>query len=144
MDLTVLIAIIVIGIITILNSIFLWRFQKKIRVEVEHFTNKLTDMHLDSKIADIFSENLDHENLHKLTNNLFNRIKEEFNLTSKNHSDLVEELRKANIDEELKETLIDFFQQMIIISYKEESMEHSDRDQIKKKLKMIIKMLNNK
>ncbi len=144
MDFTVLIAIIVVGLITILNSIYLWMFQKKVKKEIERFTNKLSDIHLDSKIADIFSEKMDHENLHKLTNNLFKKIKEEFNLTANNHSDLVEELRNADIDENLKEALIDFFQQMIIISYKEEEMEHSDRDQIKKKLKMIVKMINSR
>ena len=144
MGVVYLVLLIVFGLISIVNSVFLVILNSKVKKDIEAFNNKLTDLHLDSKISDIFSESMDHESLHKLTNNLFKRIKEDFNLKANNHSELVEELKKADIDDDLKEALVDFFQQMIIIAYKEEEMEQSDKEALKKKIKMIIKMLNKK
>ncbi len=144
MEAVYLIILVVFSLISIVNSIFLILFNSRLKKEIEMFNNKLMELHLDSKITDIFSESMDHENLHKLTNNLFRRIKEEFNLKANNHSELVEELKKADIDEDLKDALVDFFQQMIIIAYKEEEMEKEDKDALKKKIKMIIRMLNNR
>lgn len=113
----------------------LWKWEVTIK-------EQLDQLRTETKLSDIFSGNGAGENVYSLSNQLFRTLKQQFALESASYTQMVRELEHASkIPQELREALIDFFEHMILISYKDHDIPEEERDQLKSKIRLIMKRL---
>ncbi|MBN1645973.1 hypothetical protein JW868_02950 [Candidatus Woesearchaeota archaeon] len=128
-----------------LSYVISWLMYRKIVRTRHELRAMLAEVNLNSKIADTFSHNIDQHNISSLANNLVKKLKSKYGMRSTSYSDLVMEIRHSReISDDLREALIDFFEHLVLISYKEETISDQERVDLKRKLKMIIKLFQNK
>ncbi|MFH1590889.1 MAG: hypothetical protein ABIC95_03090 [archaeon] len=136
--------LVIVGILaiwTLLNSVLLFVLFRRMRHDETDYHHKLSDLSISSRITTAFSKHLDPHDITQLANDLFERIKHRFNLEAHSYSELITKLQQTeSIEPKLKDDLVDFFQEMILISYKEESISDKEKDEIKTKLKMILRI----
>jgi len=120
-----------------------WMLNKKIHRMFNELKKYETEIDLDSQLSDIFSEN-NQKKSYELGHKMMNYLKRKFKLHSNSYSDMIEEVKKKkDMDDALKEYLVDLFQDMIIISYKTDLISKDERDNLKKKIKMVIKRIES-
>lgn len=112
----------------------LWTWELKIKDQLEQ-------LRTETKLSDIFSGQGRSENVYALANNLFRTVKQQFGLEATSYTEMVRELEHAHVGTELREALIDFFEHMILISYKDHDVPTEERDQLKGKIRLIMKKL---
>lgn len=141
MDFTLILAIVaILGCVlcAVLISI-LFKQVKKLQKDIK---NELAELSMDSKLSSMFSENSSLKNIDSLTKILFNNIKQRFGLRASSYSEIIEEIKiDSNISRDLKELLIDFFDEIIRISYREQTISESEKDNLRRKTKTIIKRI---
>jgi len=116
----------------------------KIRKELSKFNKSLNEIEFNEKLESMLSEDIKSENIHKLASNLFTKIKMRYNLKANSFSEAIEELkRRYDIKEDFKDMIIDFFNHMVIISYKKETISTDELIELKKKIKYIIQSLKS-
>ncbi len=129
-------------IIAVVNSIILWFFYKRMGLISHNMNKSLSEINIQSEITDIFSAKDGGHDVHHVANKLFRRVKNQFKLDVKSYSEIVNKLKdRLDIEEKLRYALIDFFDTMILISYRDESLSDFERVDIKRKLKLVLKML---
>lgn len=130
----------IIGLVLItLSSGALWYLFLKMKKRIDKMELTVRNLHMDTKISNVFSGNED-KSIHDLANDLFKETKRRFKLQSNSYSDIITELsRLEGIEDGLRDALIDFFEHMIVISYKEEKGPHFEHEisYLKKKIKVI-------
>lgn len=102
---------------------------------------------MDTKISNVFSGSDEDKSIHDLANDLFKEAKTRYNLKAHSYSDMIKELSQIdNIEDDMRDALIDFFEHMIVISYKEEGGPHFEHEMayLKKKLKVIVHRMMDK
>lgn len=112
----------------------LWIWEIKIK-------EQLDQLRTETRLSDIFSGQSGSENVYALANNLFRTIKKEYKLEATSYTQIVRELEHAHISTDLREALIDFFEHMILISYKDHEVPASEREQLKSKIRLIMKKI---
>jgi hypothetical protein len=112
----------------------LWLWELKIKDQLEQ-------LRTETRLADIFSGQGGSENVYALANNLFRTVKQQYKLEAKSYTQIVRELEHAHIPTDLREALSDFFEHMILISYKDHEIAASERDQLKSKIRLIMKKI---
>ena len=112
----------------------LWVWERKIKDQLEQ-------LRTETKLSDIFSGEGKSGNVYALANNLFRTVKQRFQLEAKSYTEIVRELEHAHMPADLREALIDFFEHMILISYKDHDVPAHERDQLKSKIRLIMKRL---
>jgi len=140
---TTLIAII--GGITLVNSIAIIIINRRIKNVTKYFIDKIHELTVNNQLTDIISNDTnEHEDINKLATDLLKKIKRIYRLKSETYSDVINELRNSrSIEKDLQTALIDFFNEIIIISYKDEEMNSNHKEILKSKLRFIFKKLNN-
>ena len=129
--------------ITIVNSVFLWWIFRHVHGMTHTLQKRLMEINLERELTDIFSHDvIDSQDVHKLAFTLFKRVKQQYNVKAQSYTEIANALRaRGDIDKGLRDALVDFFENIIHISYREKSLGETERQDIKKKLKMIIGML---
>jgi hypothetical protein len=129
--------------VCILNYVLLWLFYKKFKLDYEKFAKRIQEIGLENELSDVFAPNSNQNDILRITNDLFARIKKIYDLQNVNsYSELVNNLKQnLNIDENLRNMLVDYFDTVTLISYRDHSISDAERAEIKSKLKLIIKML---
>ncbi len=79
--------------------------------------------------------------IHELANQLFMNVKTVFGLKSKTYSLAIKEIEEKPLDPKIKELLLDFFNDMILISYKDENITETEKEDLKQKIKVIMNLL---
>lgn len=140
------IIVIITFVITIANSAAIAYFFMHFNKRHDYVEKKLNDLNRDTQISEVFSGGVEDKSLHDLANDLFRHVKNKYHLQAHSYNGLIKDLSQhEKIDEDLRDDLIDFFEHMIIISYKKESphFEH-EKDYLKAKLKIIVHFLEKK
>ncbi len=128
--------------VCILNYFLLWMFYRKFKTIYAELVRKIQEIGLENELSNVFAPNSSQGDILKITNDLFRRIKITYEIEANSYSELVTHLRQsANIDEDLKNMLIDYFETVTLISYRDQNVTDAERAEIKSKLKLIIKML---
>jgi hypothetical protein len=112
----------------------LWVGELKIKEQLEQ-------VRTETRLADMFSGQGTSENVYALANNLFRTIKQQFKLEATSYTQVIRELEHAHISSELREALIDFFEHMVLVSYKDHEVSGQERDQLKSKIRFIMKKI---
>ncbi|MDK2849799.1 MAG: hypothetical protein PWP03_750 [Candidatus Woesearchaeota archaeon] len=116
----------------------------KFRKDISKFNKSLNEIEFNEKLQSMLSEDIKSENLHKLAGNLFTKIKLKYNLKANSFSEAIEELkRRYDIPQDFRDLVIDFFNHMVIISYKKETISTDELVELKKKIRFIIQSLKN-
>ncbi|MFH1212236.1 MAG: hypothetical protein V1659_04915 [Candidatus Woesearchaeota archaeon] len=140
------IVLIIVSTVTILNSALILLLYRHLKKVLKDLNFKLNDINLDTKIADVFSGSQEEDkSLHDLANDLFEHVKIKYKIKAHSYSDVITKLGKmSDIDDNLRDSLIDFFEHMIVISYKKEGphFEH-EKEYLKSKLKSIVRVLQD-
>ena len=130
-------------IVLIINSIYIWILNKRIKNVTKYLLNKIHDISVDNQVSEIISNDTnEHKDITVLGDELFKKIKKTYRLKSTTFNDITKELKQStNIEKDLKEAIIEFFNEMVIISYKDEILDDSHKEMLKSKL--ILNKLNN-
>lgn len=141
MDSTLIIAIIgVLGAFVALVLIF--ELYRKIKGLTKQMSDEFSEINMDNKLSNMFSETSSLKNVDSLTKILFNNIKERFKLRANSYSELIEEIKlDGDMPRNLKETLIEFFEEIIRISYREQTITENEKEDLRRKTKLIIKTI---
>jgi len=128
--------------VCVLNYALLWLFYRKFKTIYAELVKKIQEIGLENELTNVFAPNSSQGDILKITNDLFRRIKQIYEIEANSYSELVTHLRQSgNIDEDLKNMLVDYFETVTLISYRDQSVTDAERAEIKSKLKLIIKML---
>lgn len=129
-------------VLCILNYVLLWLFYRKFKAIYSEIIRKIQEIGLENELSNVFAPNSSQTDILKVTNELFRRIKQTYEIEANSYSELVTHLRQSsNIDEDLKGMLVDYFETVTLISYRDQNVTDAERAEIKSKLKLIIKML---
>ncbi|MCK5108020.1 MAG: hypothetical protein KAQ83_04800 [Nanoarchaeota archaeon] len=129
------------SIITIINLYLIIKLNKKLESTESMIKQKIYDIDIDSKLNKMFSDK-SVKSVDGLAGTLFKNVRKHFNLNAHSYSELVDEIKSCpQLKNELGELLIDFFNQMIQISYKKDEVSEEEKEQIRKEIKIIIKRL---
>jgi hypothetical protein len=130
--------------VCILNYILLWLFYRKFKTDYEKFAKKIQEIGLENELSDVFAPNSSQKDILRITNDLFNRIKKTYEINANSYTELVNNMKmRQDIDENLRDMLVDYFDTVTLISYRDHSITDGERAEIKTKLRLIIKMLPN-
>ncbi|RME31469.1 hypothetical protein D6789_02640 [Candidatus Woesearchaeota archaeon] len=118
-------------------------FRKLSELERRH-RKTLGEISLNSKLSEIFAGNVNKENIYTLAHHLFQHAKRRYNLKAKSHDELIRELKmKENIEAQLRDALIDFFENLMLISYKKDNVSEEEKEALKNKIKIIVSHLQS-
>ena len=91
----------------------------------------------------MFSDDPNFEEMSKISDLLFHKLKSKYNLKANSYSEMIDEIRGLDsMDDDLKSMLVEFFQYIIVTAYKDPSASEFDKNDIKKKLKIILHTLD--
>ncbi len=137
--------IIVVFLLSIANAVASFFLYRKLEALGRHHRRVVGEMTLNSQLAELFSGSMNKESIYTLAHQLFQHAKKRYNLKARSHDELIKELRsKENIKEELREAMIDFFENLMLISYKKEKVSDEEKEELKRKIKLIIAHLHSK
>ena len=134
---------IILWVIVIIEAIAIYLLYYHFDQEVRKLFTIINHMDKDHKISDAFHNINESDDLHKITNDLFKTIKKRFQINAHSYSELIEKLKMDDdIDENLREDLINFFDSMILIDYKKDGGDkNKQKANMKSKLKKIMEKL---
>ncbi|MFT4307892.1 MAG: hypothetical protein ACMXYM_00790 [Candidatus Woesearchaeota archaeon] len=120
---------------------FLGFFVRRLWVWEVKIQDQLEQLRTETRLADMFSGQGTSENVFALANNLFRTVKQQFKLEATSYTQVIRELEHAHISTDLREALIDFFEHMVLISYKDHEVSGQEREQLKSKIRLIMKKI---
>jgi len=130
-------------IITLGNLIFLWLLYRDLLRKMKDYDKQLFELRTDTDITEAFSDDESHEDLNKLANELLVRVKQTFGLEGNTFSEFVTLLKNKSVkNEKLKETLIHFYEKIIVFSYRDIEISDANRDELKQEYKLIVRLIN--
>ena len=131
-------------VVTILNFYLITLIYKKLSGVVGDFKSRISDMDMNSKISTMFSRGNPMKNVDELAGMLFRNVKKHFGFRARSYSELIEEVKATQkMKDEMKEPLIDFFDEIIHISYRTDVLSEEDEEDFKRKIKIIITRLKD-
>lgn len=127
----------------LVTSYFIWKLYKKIALLSKDVKNEFSELNINSQLSNIFSQDFNNKSIDELTKKVFDSLKKKFNLESKSYSAVVQEIKlHTAINSDLKEVLISFFEEIIRISYRAEVISEEEKEDLKNKIKLILKILD--
>jgi len=128
--------------ISLVNVVFLYLIYKLVINKFATYDLKLSEFNIDNELQAAFSEHVEnHDEINQVVNELFFKVKERYSIkNATSYSDLVEKLKNnSKIEKVLRESLIHFFEKIIIFSYKTDNISDQDKAELRKELKLILK-----
>ena len=92
---------------------------------------------------DVGSKKLFKENVINLARKIFIFLKRRYGLKSTNYAELIEELKKLEIKQEVRKQLIEFFDSIILLEYSKNTLSESEKKELKKKAVNLIKKMGH-
>lgn len=143
MDVTLVIATgaVVIGLV---NSYFIWKLYSRMSVVMNEIGSHFSELDIDNKLSNFLSDTASNRSIDQLTKMVFDNLKEKFGLKGNSYSELIDEIKlHSNMSRELKELLVEFFDEVIRISYREETITDREKEDLKKKIKVLLQSFQN-
>ena len=131
---------ITLGIVLVLAVLvfLIYRRMSQLEQDVKH---RLDDITLSHTISDLFSKNMGSQNVYILANGVFRKAREQFKLKAKSYSEIIEEVKRTpEMEHTMREALIDFFEQVMLISYQKDQPTEEEKEELKRKVKLIMQM----
>lgn len=126
-----------------ISAYFIWKLYSKVALLSKNINTQFSEMNIDSKLSTMFSQNSNNKSVDELTKMVFNNIKNKYNLEAKSYSSVIEEIKiHPDIAADLKEVLIEFFNEIVRISYRAEVISEVEKEDLKNKIKLILQILN--
>ena len=131
--------------VALVNVAFIFMLYKLVISKFTEYDQRINEFSVDSELQAVFTEKTeDHEEFDKVVLELYNKVKHTFKIEAKSYAELVEKLKfKRDINEKLRVNLVEFFEKMIIFSYKSNDISDEEKAIIRKELKSIIRMFQN-
>ena len=133
---SIIIFLLIIAILYLFYIVF--NLKKEIKELKEEIKKYLSDLKLEETLTNLTQNS---NSIHELANNLFANVKLTFGLKSKTYSLAIKEIQEKPLDPKIKELLLDFFNDMILISYKDENISEQEKEDLKQKIKVIMNLL---
>ncbi len=133
---SIIIFLFIIAILYLFYIVF--NLKKEIKELKEEIKKYLSDLKLEETLTNLTQNS---NSIHELANNLFANVKLTFGLKSKTYSLAIKEIQEKPLDPKIKELLLDFFNDMILISYKDENISEQEKEDLKQKIKVIMNLL---
>jgi len=136
--------LVIVTVATVVNSYLIWKIFQHLGRTEEAFRQKIRDLDIDSKLTSAFSSGKSVKSVDVLANTLFHNVKDHFHFGAHSYTELIDEIRASpKITAELKDSLTDFFNEMIRLSYMQESIGEDEKVQLRKKIKVILRKIQN-
>ncbi len=135
---------IILASLIILEGIILLQLRKDYLAFKRETQLLLQEYMLERKLTSMIQQG-EEDSLHQLAHELVAHVKRKFKLKAKTYSALTEELRQRyDIDEDVRNLLLDFFHEMIIINYKNDKLDREEKERVKEKIKLLLHLLEEK
>ena len=132
------------GLVIIIEGAILYTLRKDYQQFKRDTQLLLQEYMLERKLNNLIQHG-EEDSLHTLAHDLVAHVKKKFKLKAKTYSTLIEELRQRyDIDEDIKNLLLDFFHEMIIINYKNDNLDREEKERVKEKIKLLLNVLEQK
>lgn len=107
---------------------------------IKEVGSKFSEINIDNKLSSMFSENGSSRSIDNLTKSLFTSIKKKYDIHSVSYTDFIEDVKRhGTMSDKLKDVLIDFFTEVIHISYRDQTISENEKNDLREKIKIIIK-----
>lgn len=121
---------------------YIWKLYGKVASLTKEVQGQFSEMDIDSKLSNMFSDTSTTRTVDGLTKLVFDKIKTKYGLSAKSYSSVIDEVKMhTSINIELKEVLVDFFNEVVRISYRAEEISESEKQDLKEKIKMILQIV---
>jgi len=127
------------------NTYFIWKLYKQSNASVTQMKGAVGELLMDNKLYAAFEEKDLAKNIETLALVVFRKVKERFHLKAESYAEVVQEIDKSrDVPEDIRELLIDFFNEMIRITYRDEAeLSHDEKVDLRKKIKVILKAVQH-
>lgn len=141
-----LVIIIVIFIILIIYGIALFYIYNNLKVVKKDVVKFSSEHDLESELNDMFTGDINTNKVQAFSNKLFNFARKNYNLNANSYSEIIEELKhNKSIDSKVRDHMVEFFEDVIALLYKKkETISESDKDSLKKKMRIIVRIIEKK
>lgn len=129
-------------VIAIVNAIFMYLIYKTVVHKFAEYDRNFSEINIESELEVAFSETSQkQEGFNEVVRELFERVKLKFGFTKvSSYTDMITTLKKStNVDLTLRKVLIDFFEQVMVLSYRNNEMSNKEKSDLRKELKIILK-----
>ncbi|MGM5480085.1 MAG: hypothetical protein ACQESC_01360 [Nanobdellota archaeon] len=117
-----------------------WNLHKKIIKLTNAVGNKFSEFDIEKRLSGSF--NGENNKLDDVTRTIFYKLKKKFQLNANSYFQILDEIKNTpQIDKNMKELLINFFNQIINISYRDAEVPLEKEEELKQKTKVIINFL---
>lgn len=131
-------------IVGIVNGYFIWQLYNKTARVLNDVGSQFSEINIDNKLSNMFSEASAAKGIDGLTKMVFDNIRSKYNLKANSFSEITDEIKlHPNMALELKELLIEFFNEVIRISYRAETISDYEKEDLKEKIKLILRITHS-
>lgn len=116
---------------------YFWKRLNQLEDSFDKLSHEISDVVIDNKLNSAFADGSLH-NLDKLAKQIFVKTKMKFNIEADSYAEIANELQHVNMDKNFRKVLIDFFDQMIKISYRGQNLTKSEVNELQKTIRTII------
>ncbi len=135
---------IILGGVILIEGILLYRLSHDYYQFKRETSMLLQEYTLERKLNTMI-EHGEEDSLHQLAHELVAHVKRKFKLKAKTYSALSDELRQRyDIDEDIRNLLLDFFHEMIVINYKNDNLDREEKERVKEKIRLLLEVLERK
>ncbi len=140
---------VIIAIVAILlglgDAYFIWRLYQQSASSVSQMKGAVGELLMDNKLYSAFEEKDVAKSIESLALVVFKRVKERFKFKAESYAEIVTEIDKSrDVPDQIRELLIDFFNEMIKITYKDDNELSADQKvDLRKKIKVILKAVQH-
>ncbi len=132
--------------VLVVYAVFIYMFIQRLK-KINNTLNKFSSEHdLEAQLMDIFSGELDTSKIQSFANRLFNYAKKTYHLKANSYSQIIDEIKSSqHMDEEIKSSFLDFFEEIIAVLYKNtSSLSEEEKHDLRKKVKVIVRSIEEK
>ncbi len=90
---------------------------------------------------DFKDENIFKQNVLTVAKQFFKLLKRKYNLKATNYIELIEEIKKLEINQEIKDKIIEFFDTIILLEYSKHDLSPKRKRELKKMVVEIVKRM---
>ncbi len=129
--------------VVILLGILVYQSYKRIHVLEEKVKKFSTEHDMDHQLMDIFSGHIDTARIQFLAGRVFHFAKKKYELHSNSYSEILEELHKNDtIEKNIREYLINFFDEVITLLYKNtKNITEEDKNNLREKVRLLASIM---
>ncbi|MBN1175384.1 hypothetical protein JXA48_01950 [Candidatus Woesearchaeota archaeon] len=116
---------------------YFWKRMNQLEESFDKLSHEISDVVIDNKLNNAFADGSLH-NLDKLAKQIFEKTKMKFNIEADSFAEIANELNHVNMDKNFRKILMDFFEDMIKISYRGQDLNKEEISELQKRIRTII------